>query len=176
MYGDKRMSRQKIIESILRVNHAGELGARQIYKAQSRFLGDDPDLLHMAAQEEEHLKIFSKLMIENKVRPTLLQPLWHVLSYGMGAATALMGKRAAHACTIAVEEVIVEHYQKQIDSLEDKPEYIKLMDSIKNFKDQEEEHKIIAENGKGREAKHYKTIENTVKTITKLAIKISERI
>jgi ubiquinone biosynthesis monooxygenase Coq7 len=170
------MEFSKEIKSILRVNHAGELGAKQIYKAQIKILGNDPDLVLMASQEEKHLKTFSKIMVENKVRPTLMQPLWHVLSYGMGAVTALMGKQAAHACTIAVEEVIVEHYQEQINSLEERNEHQKLCETIRKFQTEEDHHKEIAINNGGETAKHYGNIKKVVGAITKLAINISKRI
>lgn len=164
------------INSILRVNHAGELGARQIYKAQRKILGDDPDLVLMANQEDEHLKTFTQLMIENKIRPTLFQPLWHVLSYGMGAVTALMGKKAAHACTIAVEEVIVDHYQEQIDSLASIPEHKSLMDVIEKFQKEEDHHREIAEQRGGKDIAGYAVLEKVIKGITRAAIKISKRV
>lgn len=164
------------IKSILRVNHAGELGAKQIYKAQRRILGDDPDLVLMANQEERHLKTFTQLMVENRVKPTLMQPLWHVLSYGMGAATALMGKKAAHACTIAVEEVIVEHYQEQIDALNNCPEHSDLRATIQKFQKEEEHHGEIAKDCGGAEDKRYREISKVVKAITKMAIAVSKRI
>ncbi len=170
------MDTSKKIKSILRVNHAGELGARQIYKAQRRILGDDPDLVLMANQEEEHLRTFTQLMIEHKVQPTVFQPFWHVLSYGMGAVTALMGKQAAHACTIAVEEVIVDHYQSQIDSLANSPEHKPLMDTIEKFKKEEDHHREIAESRGGKDVAGYDILEKVVKGITRAAIKISSRI
>lgn len=170
------MSVSKEIEAILRVNHAGELGAKQIYNAQRRIIGDDPNLVLMANQEEQHLKTFTQLMVENKVRPTLMQPLWHVLSYGMGAVTALMGKKAAHACTIAVEEVIVEHYQEQIDALNNSPEHESLREIIQTFQKEEEHHGEIAKDCGGLNAKSYPEISKIVKKITKLAIAVSKRI
>jgi ubiquinone biosynthesis monooxygenase Coq7 len=170
------MDDSKKIKSILRVNHAGELGARQIYKGMRKILGDDPDLVLMANQEEEHLKMFTQLMIEHKVKPTIFQPFWHVLSYGMGAASALMGKQAAHACTIAVEEVIVDHYQSQIDSLKNSPEHKPLMDIIDKFKKEEDHHREIAELGGGKDALGYNVLEKVVKSITKAAIRISTKL
>lgn len=170
------MDNSKEIKSMLRVNHAGELGAKQIYKAQRRILGDDSDLVLMAAQEEEHLKTFTQMMIENKVQPTIFQPIWHVLSYGMGSVTALMGKQAAHACTIAVEEVIVEHYQQQIDTLKDLPEHDDLLGKIQQFQSEEDHHRDIAEQGGGRNAANFDTLSKVVKTITKTAIQISKKI
>jgi ubiquinone biosynthesis monooxygenase Coq7 len=170
------MDSSEEIKSILRVNHAGELGAQQIYKAQRKILGDDPDLVFMAEQEIEHLKTFTKLMVENKVQPTTFQPLWHLLSYGMGAVTALMGKRAAHACTIAVEEVIVDHYQQQIDVLKEFPEHKNLLDTIQQFQKEEDHHRAIAEQGGGREIKGFEILSKVFKTITKTAIKISKKV
>jgi len=170
------MENSKKIDAILRVNHAGELGARQIYRGMRKILGEDPDLVLMANQEEEHLKTFTKLMIEHKVKPTIFQPLWHALSYGMGTATAVMGKKAAHACTIAVEEVIVEHYQQQIDILENSPKYQPLMSIIEKFRDEENHHKEIAEQGGGREVNGYDFLEKIVKKITRAAIKISTKV
>ncbi len=170
------MDHSKKIEQILRVNHAGELGARQIYKGMRKILGNDPDLVLMANQEEEHLKTFTKLMVEHKVKPTIFQPLWHVLSYGMGITTALMGKKAAHACTIAVEEVIVDHYQNQIDSMAHSSEHKPLMDIIEKFKNEENHHKEIAEQRGGKDAAGYDILEKVVKSITKTAIKISTKI
>lgn len=170
------MENPKKISAILRVNHAGELGAQQIYKGMRKILGDDPDLVHMATQEEEHLKTFAQLMIEHKVKPTIFQPFWHILSYGMGVTTALMGKKAAHACTIAVEEVIVDHYQQQIDSLANSPEHQLLMSIIEKFKNEENDHKEIAEHAGGREASGYDFLEKVVKGITKTAIKLSTKI
>lgn len=170
------MDKSKEIASILRVNHAGELGAKQIYKAQRRILGDDLDLVLMAAQEEEHLKAFTTMMIENKVQPTIFQPLWHILSYGMGAVTALMGKRAAHACTIAVEEVIVEHYQQQIDTLKELPQHENLLSTIQQFQEEEDHHRDIAERRGGKDAIGFAILNKIVKTITKTAIKISKKI
>ncbi len=161
---------------MLRVNHAGELGARQIYKAQRRVLGDDPDLVFMAEQEIEHLKTFTKLMIEHKAQPTIFQPVWHVLSYSMGAVTAFLGKQAAHACTIAVEEVIVEHYQQQIDLLEKLPNHQSLRSTIQQFQQEEDHHRAIAEQGGGKETPAFDILNKIVKSITKAAIRISEKI
>ena len=166
---------KKEIESILRVNHAGELGAQQIYKAQRKILGDDPDLVFMAEQEIKHLKTFTNLMIQHKVQPTVFQPLWHVLSYGMGAVTAMMGKNAAHACTIAVEEVIVDHYQSQIDTLKNS-EHQELLVTIKQFQKEEDHHRDIAEQRGGKNTSGYNTLTKIIKTITKTAIEVSKKI
>ena len=96
----------------------------------------------MAEQEQRHLDAFEKLVLDRRVRPTALSPVWHVAGFALGAATALMGERAAMACTVAVEEVIDEHYQRQIDALgDDEPE---LKQSLEEFRAQEIEHRDTA--------------------------------
>jgi len=170
------MENSREIESILRVNHAGEIGAKQVYKGMRRILGDDLELVKMANQEKIHLKAFTQLMIEHKVKPTIFQPFWHILSYNIGAITALMGKKAAHASTIAIEEIIVTHYQNQIDSLIQSSENNSLIEIIEKFKNEEDEHKEIAERAGGREIAKFNILEKVIKTITKTAIKLSTEI
>lgn len=170
------MENQKEIKHILRVNHAGEIGAQQIYEGMLKVLGNDPNLMQMSNQEQKHLKEFTQLMIKNKVRPTIFQPIWYILSYGMGFTTALMGKKAAHACTIAVEEVIVDHYQHQINSLQNSHHNKSLIDTIEKFKNEEDDHRKIAEQAGGREANGFKILEKIVKNITRTAIRISTKI
>ena len=116
----KETSKNKI-DSILRVDHAGETAAAKIYDGQLAVLKNTPvgpTIQHMKDQEEEHLDTFNRLLVENDTRPTALLPLWNVMGYGLGVASALMGEKAAMACTIAVEEVIGEHYAKQADTLD----------------------------------------------------------
>ena len=114
---------QKLHQAI-RVNHAGEYGAKQIYKGQLavfKLKKDQPtvDLIeHMQQQEEIHFDYFNQKMVDEKVRPTLMQPLWQVAGFALGFVTAAIGKKAAMACTVAVEEVIDEHYQDQLSHLE----------------------------------------------------------
>src|SRR5258708_5872603 len=99
------------IRRMIRVNHAGEYGAQRIYAGQLAVLGKSscaPVLESMARQEQAHLDTFSDWMVKRRVRPTLLMPLWHVAGYALGAATALLGEKAAMACTVAVESVIDE--------------------------------------------------------------------
>ena len=101
---------------MIRVDHAGEYGARRIYEGQLAVLGRDAgggSIRRMYDQELEHLDRFDKLLVARRVRPTALQPLWHVAGFALGAATAMMGERAAMACTVAIEEVIDEHYGGQ---------------------------------------------------------------
>src|SRR5713226_7571194 len=114
------------IASMLRVDHAGEFGATRIYQGQLDVLGRGRGagvISRMAESEKRHLARFDKLLNDRRVRPTLLHPLWSVAGYVLGAATALLGERAAMACTVAIEEVIDEHYRDQVDRLgETEPE------------------------------------------------------
>lgn len=106
---------------VLRVDHAGELGAARIYDGQLAVLGDAPEgaaIREMAAQERRHLETFAGLMVRHRVRPTALSPLWRAAGFALGAASALAGPRAAMACTAAVEEIIEAHYARQISALE----------------------------------------------------------
>ena len=108
------------VQRMIRVDHAGEYGAKRIYDGQLAVLRRSPaapTIHRMAEQERRHLARFERLVPERRVRPTLLQPLWHVAGFALGAATAMLGKRAAMACTVAVEEVIDRHYARQIEAL-----------------------------------------------------------
>lgn len=106
---------------MIRVDQAGEYGAARIYAGQLAVMGGRSrvagEIRHMAAQEQRHLDAFNALMLRRGVRPTLLAPLWHVAGYALGAATALIGPKAAMAATVAVETVIDEHYGEQSDAL-----------------------------------------------------------
>lgn len=167
----------KNVAAMIRVNHAGEYGAQQIYKGQIAVLGKTEigDVLrHMAEQEDVHLRYFEKELVARRVRPTLFQPLWHVAGYMLGAGTALMGKEAAMACTEAVETVIVEHYQDQLERLGDDEKTLKK--TIKKFQDEEEEHKQIGIEHDAHNARPYKLLTEAIKVGSKIAIKISEKI
>src|SRR6201997_1774534 len=134
------ISAKREVARIIRVDHAGEYGAKRIYDGQLAVLGRRrggaaEKIRHMAEQEQRHLDAFEKLVPDRRVRPTALSPVWHVAGFALGAATALLGERAAMACTVAVEEVIDEHYQRQINRLaNDEPVLRKL---IKKFRDEE---------------------------------------
>lgn len=107
---------------MIRVNHAGEYGAARIYAGQLAVLGRHalaPRIRHMAEQENQHLQVFDALLLKRNIRPTALQPLWHLAGFALGAATALMGPKAAMACTAAVEDVIEGHYSAQAAALGD---------------------------------------------------------
>ncbi len=165
------------IKRMLRVNHAGEYGAKRIYAGQLAVLGKSasaPLLRHMAEQEEKHLETFSKMLVEKRVRPTALMPLWHIGAYAMGAATALLGEKAAMACTVAVESVIDEHYAKQEEELGDDERALK--ETIAQFRAEEKEHHDAAMEHGAEEAPVYHILRTAVVYQTKLAIWLSTRV
>lgn len=165
------------IARFLRVDHAGERAAQQIYRGQLAVLRDHssgPEIQHMMEQEVEHLETFEDLLNERGVRPSMLDPLWGVAGYALGFVTAKMGPKAAMACTIAVEEVIGEHYAKQAEQL-GKDESA-LHETISRFRDEELEHRDIAVEHDGREARHYAMLRSVIQTGCKAAIKIAERV
>lgn len=169
-------SRRKLAP-MLRVDHAGEYGAQRIYAGQLAVLGDGrhgDTLRHMAAQEDVHLKAFENLLPQEHVRPTALLPLWHMLGYAIGYGTARLGERAAMACTVAVEEVIVEHYAEQIEALgRDNPEVVKLLDK---FKAEEDEHREIGLENEAELAPLYRVLRGAIRRASKTAIWLSERV
>lgn len=172
---------KEMIERMVRVDHAGEYGAVRIYEGQLSVLGQSknaPVLKHMLEQEEEHLDTFNKLIAERRVRPTALLPIWHVAGFVLGAGTALLGERAAMACTVAVEEVIDEHYTRQIDSLaQDKninePE---LSETFETFRAEELEHRQTALDHEAEKAPGYDILTGAVKGASRFAIWLSERV
>ena len=161
---------------IIRVNQAGEYGATRIYQGQLAVLKTDKNIQKMADQEAEHLKKFNQLLIERKVRPTLLQPIWHIGGYALGVVTALLGEKTAHACTIAVETVIDEHYQNQLQELETSSEHNDLKSIIRQCHEEELEHKAFAIDEGGAEAPGFPILNDTIQAISKAAIWLSSRI
>ncbi|MBL8676032.1 MAG: demethoxyubiquinone hydroxylase family protein [Alphaproteobacteria bacterium] len=165
------------IAPLLRVNLAGEYGAKRIYEGQLGILKDSPSgplLKHMKIQEENHLCTFEELVVKNRVRPPLLHPLWHVAGYALGVGTALLGEKAAMACTVAVEEVIDTHYEKQLRRL--KKQNPALRKVIKKFQKEEQEHRDLAREKGAEEAPAYILLAQGIKTASRLAIWLSERI
>jgi len=163
--------------SMIRVDHAGEYGAVRIYDGQLAVIGRGrarDAIRHMAEQEQRHLARFDELVRRRQVRPTLLQPLWHIAGYALGAATALMGERAAMACTVAVEEVIDAHYREQIERLGDSDPA--LVATIAEFRADELRHRDVALEHGATEALGYELISDVVKTGSHLAIWLSERL
>ncbi len=184
LHGDPDPQTQ--VERMIRVDHAGEYGAARIYAGQLAVLGSRPvgdEIRAMAAQEQHHLETFSRLAVERRVRPTALTPVWHVAGYALGVATAMMGERAAMACTVAVEDVIEKHYARQSAQLgEDETELRQVIDE---FRDDEIEHKQIgldhigaaSDNGGTNEPEtSYPVLSQAIKTGSRLAIWLSTRL
>jgi ubiquinone biosynthesis monooxygenase Coq7 len=167
--------REKIAR-IIRVDHAGEFGAQRIYAGQLAVLDKSPAgpvIRHMARQEDEHLAAFEKLIKERGVRPTALHPLWNVAGFILGAATARLGEKAAMACTVAVEETIVEHYQKQIETLgDDEPALKKL---IAKFRADEDNHRETGQTHGAEDLSYYPMLRALIRAGSKTAIWLSER-
>lgn len=168
------------IEEMLRVDHAGEYGAVRIYEGQLAFTKDPKTralLTHMLDQEKQHLSSFNRLMVEHAVPATLWMPLWHVGGYAIGAITALLGEKSAHACTIAVENVIEGHYQEQIDELDmlSHPKAKEFQAIFQRFKDEETEHKHTAEEEGGEAAPFFPMLNAVIGSISKAAIWLSKR-
>lgn len=167
------------IAPMIRVNHAGEYGARRIYQGQLAVLGKDPEtralLEHMAEQEDVHLAYFEDQIVERNIRPSVFQPLWHVAGYGLGYITAKMGKPAAMACTVAVESVISEHYQEQLDALEKQSGEKDLRHHIAKFKAEEEEHHDIGLEHDAELTKGYSILTDLIKAGSRLAIATAKR-
>ncbi|XP_038676088.1 5-demethoxyubiquinone hydroxylase, mitochondrial [Scyliorhinus canicula] len=170
-----------MLRRIIRVDHAGEYGANRIYAGQMAVLGGGPVgpvIQQMWDQEKQHLEKFNELIVDHRVRPTLLMPFWNVAGFVLGAGTALLGKEGAMACTVAVEESISQHYNNQIRMLmEDDPERHKeLLEVLKKFRDEEMEHHDTGLAHDAEMAPAYSLLKNIIQAGCKAAIYISERI
>ena len=177
MTDNKSTTNRSDLEKYIRVDHAGERAAQQIYRGQLVVLGQHEmgdEIRHMMEQEVEHLETFDSLINERKVRPSFLDPVWGAAGFALGLITAAMGPKAAMACTIAVEEVIGEHYQKQTENLGS--DEASLKKTIERFRDEELEHRDIAVDYKGREARHYKMLHDVIQKGCRTAIKIAEKL
>lgn len=169
--------RETLIERIIRVDQAGEYGAARIYEGQLAVLGKTPigdTIRHMAEQEQKHLDAFDRLIVERRVRPTALGPIWHAAGFALGAASAALGERAAMACTVAVEEVIEEHYAEQAYQLGD--DEAELRDMIEEFRAEELEHKDIGLEHDAEQTPGYKLFSEAVKAGSRAAIWLSTRV
>ena len=171
---------QRLAE-ILRVDHAGELAAVAIYRGQRSVMGQAPgreriagQLAEMEAHEAAHLARFDELLTEHRVRPTALIPLWRLAGFALGAGTALMGEKAAHACTEAVETVIEAHYAGQVAELSEREPA--LAAELAKFRDEELAHRDLAVEEGAREAPGYALLSAVIRTGCRAAIKISEKI
>lgn len=173
------LSKNDLLHRMIRVDHAGEYGAKRIYAGQLAVLkhtASAPVIQHMAEQEQVHLDTFERYMQERHVRPTALMPLWHVAGFLLGAGTALLGEKAAMACTVAVESVIDEHYAKQEKMLQSIEEEKPLQEIIARFRAEEMEHHDtgLAHDAEGAPA--YAFLSAAIKAKTRIAIWFSERI
>ncbi len=161
---------------MIRVDQAGEYGAVRIYQGQRAVLGagqTGESLREMEEAERRHLATFNKLMVERRVRPTLLQPLWHLAGYALGAGSALLGEKAAMACTVAVEEVIEAHYARQAERLAGDPA---LRAQVLEAREGEIEHRDQALAAGARQAPGYPLLSAAIKAGSRLAIWLSERV
>jgi len=164
-------------EAMIRVDHAGEYGAVRIYQGQLAVLkaGAAADTIrHMAEQEQRHLAAFDRLVNERRVRPTALEPIWRVAGFALGAATALMGEKAAFACTAAVEDVIDEHYAGQVAALEGEDESLRA--TVEEFRADEADHRETALENGAEQAPGYRLLSGAIKAGCRVAIKLSEKI
>jgi ubiquinone biosynthesis monooxygenase Coq7 len=166
---------------ILRVDHAGEYAAVHIYRAQRAVFegraGKDAiaaDMGEMRDQEAVHLARFEALLNAERVRPTVMTPLWRLAALGLGAGTALLGEKAAHACTEAVESVIEEHYADQIAEVADRDPA--LAAELTKFRDEELAHHDHAVEHGSREAPGYGLLSAVIRAGCRVAIKVSERV
>jgi 3-demethoxyubiquinol 3-hydroxylase len=174
-------ARKRVIDRMLRVDHAGELGARQIYAGQLAVFGGTPVggvIANMAAQEQKHLDAFDRLVVERRVRPTAMLPVWNAAGYALGLGTALLGKEAAMACTVAVEEVIAEHYNDQLATLQEArwESEGELREMVREFRDDELEHKDIGFEHDAEKAPMYKALSSVIKAGCRGAIYVTERV
>ena len=173
--------RKARIADMLRVDHAGAYGAVQIYRGQRVIFDASPAhartseiLKEMEEGEHIHLNKFNELLAEHKTRPTLLTPLWHVAGFALGAGTALMGTKAAMACTTAVEDVIEKHYAAQAEELGDTEPELKA--TIVQFREEELAHHDTAIEEGAEQTPGYGFLKGAIQAGCHLAIRISEKI
>lgn len=169
---------RKKIDSFLRVNHAGESAAVRLYEGQLAVLSKSKsaeDLRHMLLQEQKHKEKFETALREHDVSPSLLNPVWHKVSYGLGVFTALLGAKEAMSCTVAVEEVIETHYKRQLDDFPKAGQHEHVHALIQNCYHDEVSHKNIAAEH-NRKAAPSTPLAKTIKAGCKMAIWLSQRI
>ncbi len=192
----KNKELSKKIAEIIRVDHAGECGAQVIYQGQitamklkNIFSNNSQNIAiieSMKNQEIDHFQYFDNYLKENQIRPTLMQPIWKIGGFGLGFFTAILGNKTAMACTTAVEEVIEEHYQQQInilsaeidkqENIEQKSDMSNLVQKITEFQADEVHHRDIAYDNKAKESPIFTPSTNFIKLITETAIKVSKKI
>ena len=176
----KKTDKNKVIEFI-RVDHAGERGAIKIYEGQllalNTFLKNDElkkKIEEMKVHEKEHCDYFENEIKKRNIKPTKFLPLWDLLGVGLGFGSTILGKKSAMLCTASVEEVIQEHYTNQIKELESDEK--KLKDKIIKFRKDEVKHKDIAYEQGATKKGLYSLLDKVIKTGSKIAINISEKI
>ena len=172
---------KKILEEIIRVDHAGERGAIKIYEGQLlalKTIKKDENLKNiieeMKEQEKEHLEYFEREIHKRKIKPTSLLPLWAMMGVALGFGSALVGKKAALLCTASVEEVIDEHYNNQLKKLGNDEKDLKK--KIEKFKGDEVHHKNIAYEAGATNKGLYSIMDKIIRTGSRIAITISEKI
>ena len=172
---------KKILEEIIRVDHAGERGAIKIYEGQLlalKTIKQDKSLKEkiekMKEHEKEHLEYFEEEIQNRKIKPTYLLPLWDIMGVSLGFGSALLGKKAAMLCTASVEEVIEDHYDNQLKNLGN--DEMELKAKIEKFKSDEINHKNIAYESGATNEGFYSIMDKVIKTGSRIAITISEKI
>ncbi|UZK68423.1 demethoxyubiquinone hydroxylase family protein [Sphingomonas sp. S1-29] len=170
--------RREKVQTMIRVDQAGEYGATRIYAGQLAIMGDHVPaaraIAGMAAQEDEHCAYFDKLIVERGVRPTLLQPFWDSAGYALGVVTAAIGPEAAMACTVAVETEIDEHYRQQLEEIG--IDDAELRAKVSQFRDEEIEHKEAALAAGAELAPAYPLMTAVIRAGCRVAIAASKRI
>ena len=176
-----KKTNKKKIEEFIRVDHAGERGAIKIYEGQLLALNTvfkdeklKKTIEEMKFNEKEHLDFFEKELKKRNIKPTKFLPIWDLLGVGLGFGTTLLGKRTTMLCTASVEEVIDEHYQKQINQIEDDEKQLKK--KIIKFKKDELHHKDIAYDEGASKEGIYSILDKIIKTGSRIAINISEKV
>ncbi len=174
-------SRTANVASMIRVNQAGEFGAKRIYAGQLAVLGSNSpaarSIAHMAEQEQKHLAAFDKMIVERGVRPSIVHPIWNVAGFALGAITAAIGPEAAMACTVAVETEIDRHYAEQLEQLiADDDAEPELRAMIAEFQSDELEHKATALEQGAERAPGYPVISAIIRAGCRVAISVSKRI
>ena len=172
---------KKILEEIIRVDHAGERGAIKIYEGQLLALKTfkqneylKKTIEEMKEHEKEHYDFFDSELKKRNIAPTKFLPLWDLLGVTLGFGTAMLGKKATMLCTASVEEVIGEHYKNQTYKLDEDEQ--KLKEKIEKFRDDELSHKDIAYEGGATKNGLYGVLDKVIKVSSRIAIKISEKI
>ncbi len=176
-----KKTNKKNLEEIIRVDHAGERGAIKIYEGQllalKTFKQDEElkkQIEEMKEHEKEHYEFFDNEIRKRNIAPTKLLPVWDILGVTLGFGTALLGKKATMLCTASVEEVIGDHYKNQTYKLKEDEEDLKK--KIEKFRDDELDHKDIAYEGGATKEGLYGLLDKMIKTSSRIAIAISEKI